>query len=144
MPHFDTSALVPLFYEDHPNHARAKAAFASADEVVLHACVVLELTTVVRRLAKAAGKDGNLEARQALAAILREPRVRLQDGHEAAVELYLADPRISFTDAIIAVSGSPGSKEEPVAFDEAIWKAAAIPRDKRARARKTVEAGLRP
>lgn len=138
MPLFDTSALVPLFDEAHPNHKKATAAFQAADLVLLHPCVVLELTTVLRRLGKAARLDGNRAAREALVVLLQEPRVRMEGNHDAAVELFLADTRISFTDAIVAVSGS--GVDAPVAFDDAISKAAAMPPEKRVKARKAIEA----
>lgn len=141
MPIFDTSALVPLFIENHPRHADAKKAFNDAEQVVLHPCVIAELTTVVRRFTKDAGEDGNAAARKTLLRLLRQPRVvvRADMPYEDSIELFLVDPRISFTDAIVSESQSHMDKQEPVSFDEGIWRARAIGAEERMRRRRALD-----
>lgn len=123
MPLFDTSALLPLFDPGHPHHQRAKDAFERAETAVLHPSVIVEFTTVMRRLAKDIGENGNEAARSALKALLDQPRVLVSADidHRRACSLYLDEPAISFTDAVVARSDEAFDKEEPVAFDDGIW-----------------------
>ncbi len=120
MTTFDTSALVPLFDVRHPRREEARAAFRAARTAKLHPCVLAELTTVVRRLAKDRGQDGNKEARNALRALLGQPRcgISTQADYDKAVRRYLSDSALSLTDAIIS------TMKEPYAFDERILRAA--------------------
>lgn len=125
MPVFDTSALLPIFNPEHPHHGRAREAFERAELVVLHPCVLTEFTMVIRRLAKDLGQDGNAAAREALQSLLDQPRVLVSGDmdHRPACELYMARKEISFTDAVVAMSDKAFDREEPVAFDDGVWRA---------------------
>lgn len=131
MPLFDTSALLPLFNPGHSHHDDAKKAFESCGQVVLHPLVIHEFTTVVRRLAKDRGADGNEEARRGLLALLAEPRVKVRADmdYDAAIDRYIAAPRLSFTDAVVAGSRFHYDKEEPIAFDDHLLKAQALSKE---------------
>lgn len=144
VPAFDTSALLPLFNAQHPHYGRAKAQFEAADMVVLHPSVITEFTTVMRRLAKDKGLDGNEKARQALMALLRQPRVaiRADMDYEAVVDRYLCAPGISFTDAVVAASVAHFNKSKPVTFDKKLGKLRAPTAKVRARRRKALESSL--
>ncbi|MHB8632866.1 MAG: PIN domain-containing protein, partial [Thermoplasmatota archaeon] len=122
VPAFDTSALIPLFDKDHGHHGRASKAFRDANEVLVHPCVLEEFTRVMRRIMKDAGQDGNAGSRQALAALLAQPRVRIvhQMPYDKVVELYLADSSLSFTDAVVSQLRWEADKANPVAFDDNI------------------------
>jgi predicted nucleic acid-binding protein len=129
MPAFDTSVLVPLLDRGHPRHTEAARRFDAADQVLIHPAVASELTTVVRRLAKDRGQDGNRAARQALRALLEQPRVRLESElqADAALRRYLADAALSFTDALVAQMRWHHDQQEPVAFDDDLLRASRIP-----------------
>lgn len=108
--------------------------------VILHPSVITEFTTVMRRLAKEKGYDGNEKARQALMALLRQPRVaiRADMDYEEVVDRYLCAPGISFTDAVVAASVAHFSKSEPVTFDKKLGKLRAPTARERARRRKAL------
>lgn len=122
---WDTSAIIPLFDPDHEHHAAARRRFEEAEEVWLHPCVVLETTTYIRRQAKDQGGNGNRVAREFLAGLLNQPRVRVAQemNADAAVEKYLGAGSLSFTDAcVLALAQSRGMAL--VAFDRRLGKAA--------------------
>lgn len=115
---FDASVLIPLFMQRHPHHEAAKKHFENADLVLLHPCVIDEFTTVSRRLANDQGLDGNRYARTSLQALLNEPRVRVRSemNYDDVVALYLAAPRLSFTDAVVQRLALD-QKTKPLSFD---------------------------
>lgn len=119
MPAFDTSVLVPLFTPGHPHHERSVAAFNDADQVLLHPCVLAETTTVLRRLVKGAAGDGDAAGRQAIQALLEQPRCRLVADldYPRAVARYGASPSLSLTDAIVLQLGQEHDRRPPVTFD---------------------------
>lgn len=137
MPAFDTNVLIALIDEDHAQHQEAKQRFDGAQEVLLHPCIVAEFTTVVRRLAKDAGMDGNRAARDALQGLLAQPRVRIVNhmDHADAVQLYMAEPKLSFADAVLSEMRWGFDRQESVTFEPAIrasWKITEAQRLKRA------------
>ena len=144
MPAFDTSALLPLFNPQHPHYGRARARFEAAETVILHPSVITEFTTVMRRLAKDKGLDGNEKARQALVALLQQPRVaiRAEMDYDAVVDRYLCAPGISFTDAVVGASVLHFDKSQPVTFDKKLGKLRAPTAKERARRRKALESSL--
>lgn len=120
MPAFDTSVLIPLFDVGHPRHGQSQRLFLEADMVLLHPCVLQEVTTVVRRNAKDAGQDGNKAARAVLRKLLAQPRVRIAGDmdYDAVVELYVDNAKLSFTDAVVCGMRSYFDRKDPVTFDE--------------------------
>lgn len=127
MPAFDTGVLIAIVDEEHARHREAKRLFDEAQEVLIHACIVAEFTTVVRRLAKHAGADGNRAARDALNGLLAQPRVRIVNtmDHADAVRLYMAESRLSFADAVVSEMRRGFDRQESVTFDPSIrasWK----------------------
>lgn len=96
----NTSVLVPLLDAGHPHHTRAQQDLAEGHITVTRGSLA-EVATVVRRLAKDAGEDGNQAARRALAAItaLAGFREAPHVGLEAVVKLHQQDRRLSFVDA---------------------------------------------
>jgi predicted nucleic acid-binding protein len=128
MPAMDTDAAIALVTTTHPHHAEAVRQFEDAVQIYLHPSVVSEFTTVLRRQANQAGLDGNQVARQTLARLLEQPRVRLETGidHDHAVDRYHASPPLSFTDAVVAEFRWHLDKAAPITFDKALAKAAAM------------------
>lgn len=129
MPAFDTSVLVALFDRGHPSHDAAVKAFRDAPAVLLHPCILAELSTVIRRNARKAGADGNSAARTALRHLLAQPRCRVfaDIQHGAAFERYLKTRGLSLTDAILLQFMDEADRQPPVTFDRRIQKAAARP-----------------
>jgi predicted nucleic acid-binding protein len=125
LPLFDTNALIPLFNQQHPRHADARKRFETTDQVVLHPTVIYEITMIIRRMANKAGLDGNERARIALLTLLKEPKVTVQADmdYQRVVDMYVAHPGLSFTDAVIARSSEHFDKKEPVTYDKKIHRA---------------------
>ena len=126
MPAIDTDAAVALVTTTHPHHSAARRRFDAATQVYLHPSVITEFTTVLRRQANRAGSDGNAVARQALATLLAQPRVKIEAGidHAHAVQRYMGSPALSFTDAVVASFSAWFDKATPLTFDQAILRAA--------------------
>lgn len=126
MPAFDASALVPLFVPGHPHEAPATVRFEEVGVVLVHPCVLAEMTTALRREAKNRGLDGNETARAALEALLAEPRVRVEPAlaYDDAIARYLAFTGLSLTDAIVAELRWHHDRQEPVTFDRDLLRAA--------------------
>jgi predicted nucleic acid-binding protein len=124
-PAFDTSALVPLFDPSHERHAEASKSFDEATAVLIHPCVLAEFTTVLRRLARASGRDGNKVSREALANLLQQPRVRVEADvdHAEAVSLFQENARLSFTEAVVLAMRNHKGAGAPVTFDENVLAA---------------------
>lgn len=144
LPVFDTSVLVPLFIKEHEHHKKAKHLFATADWIILHPSVITEFTTVIRRLAKNKGLDGNEQAREALLSLLLQPRVSIRSDmdYQEIIDLYASSSRLSFTDAMVAQSDAYFDKKAPATLDESCEIAHTISKEERKRRRKDIESRI--
>lgn len=96
----DTSALVALVDTNHAHHADAAHSLAEGPVTVTWGSLA-EVATVVRRLAKDAGLDGNRAARQALAAVTGLAGFRQAAAPDLGkvLKLHGKEATLSFVDA---------------------------------------------
>ncbi|MHB8633962.1 MAG: PIN domain-containing protein [Thermoplasmatota archaeon] len=120
----DTAGLVALLDANHTHHAQAAHALKEGPVVVTWGSLS-EVATVIRRLAKENGLDGNLAARQALAAItgLKGFRDAAQLPLPDVLKLHHQEPSLSFVDAW-NLHLALATKEPLLTFDRALKSAA--------------------
>lgn len=122
----DTSALLPLFDTEHPNHAQAKAALSSIKRIAVPGGVLTELTRLLRRLANQQGLNGNTVAREALHALRTLPGFRDTGDGLASVtqKRYAAQSNLSYVDAW-GIEAARADRDELLTFDAtqaAAWR----------------------
>lgn len=119
----DTSVILALLDETHPRHHEARGALANGWITVTRGTLA-ETSTVVRRLAKDAGIDGNAAARRAvdgvcaLAGFREAPPTDL----DAVTGVFRRERPLSFADAWALVASVEGN-EPLVTYDKPLLRA---------------------